>query len=146
MNRVATKKTCVRRDCPGDRDENGCGPWPVLRFIMMYGLKARRECFVFDFAVKGTVVGFNTSQDGTKTFIKVQPPAGGASMQRDERPGLLDILVPANTFKNLAVNTLVTVRGKALVMLREWRNPREGTVKTYVNYRFEAEVIEPAKA
>lgn len=35
-----------------------------------------RRVFVFDFAVKGSVVGFNTTQDGTKD-IREDPAVGG---------------------------------------------------------------------
>ncbi len=101
---------------------------------------------MFDFAVKGTVMGFNTSQDGTKNFVKIQPAGSVGGLNRDERPGLLDIQVAAGAIKGLAMNALVVVRGKGSVVLKDWRNPREGTQKTFTNYRFEAETVETAKA
>src|SRR5689334_11773546 len=64
-----------------------------------------RRILVFDFAVKGSVVGFNTSHDGTKTFVKIQPLSTNMGQyQRDERPGFLDVLVSPNAIKNLAVS------------------------------------------
>lgn len=105
-----------------------------------------RRILVFDFAVKGSVVGFNTSHDGTKTFVKIQPLSTNMGQyQRDERPGFLDVLVSPNAIKNLAVSASVVVRGKAFVIFRDWRDPKSGLQKTFTNYRYEAETVEAAK-
>jgi len=103
---------------------------------------------MFDFTVKGSVVGFNTTQDGTKTFVKIQPSssASGAQLQRDERPGFLDVLVPPAAIKNLAVSAAVVLRGKGYVIFRDWRDPKNGVQKTFTNFRYEAEVVEAVKA
>lgn len=103
---------------------------------------------MFDFAVKGSVVGFNTSQDGTKTFLKIQPSMAlnGGQLQRDERPGYLDVLVPPTVTKNYAPNSLIQVRGKGYVIFKDWRDPKTNTQKTFTNYRYDAETIEAIKA
>ena len=109
-------------------------------------LWAERRLFVFDFAVKGTVVGFNTTRDGSKSFLKIQPVADAGKLQRDERPGVLEIALPAGNSKSLALHATVLVRGKGLVALRDWRNPRDGKTKPIANYRFEAETVEAVRA
>lgn len=101
---------------------------------------------MFDFAVKGSLAGFNPSADGTKCYVKIQPTGQVSGLQRDERPGLLDMIVPAAAIKNLAMNALVLARGKGAVLIRDWRNPQTGKQKAIINYRFEVETIEPAKA
>jgi len=101
---------------------------------------------MFDFAVKGAVTGFNPSADGTKFYLKIQPATPMSGLQRDERPGLLDMTVPVSVVKNLSINMLVLARGKGAVVLRDWRNPQTGKQKVIPNYRFEVETIEPVKA
>jgi hypothetical protein len=111
-----------------------------------YRAWVERRILVFDFTCKGSVVGFNTSQDGTKTFVKVQPSSTNMGQyQRDERPGYLDVLVSGSAIKNLAAGAAVLVRGKAFVIFRDWRDPKSGTQKTFTNYRYEAESVELAK-
>ena len=100
---------------------------------------------MFDFAVKGAVVGFNTSKDGSKHFVKIQPTGNIPALNRDERPGLVDIQIAAGSIRGLGMNAPVLVKGKGLVILKDWRSP-EGIVKTIQNHRFEAESIEPIKA
>lgn len=101
---------------------------------------------MFDFTVKGSVVGFNTTQDGSKTFVKIQPASGNIpQLQRDERPGFLDVLVSPMAIKNLAVNAAVSVKGKAYVIFRDWRDPKSGIQKTFTNFRYEAEAVEAVK-
>lgn len=100
---------------------------------------------MFDFAVKGTVIGFNPSKDGTKHYLKIQPAGPVPTLNRNERAGLLDITVPPGAIKGLGANTLVMIRGKGTVTVHDWRN-EEGTVKAIVNHRFEAETVEAVKA
>lgn len=120
---------------------------PRVRYRDVVRAWIERRLFVFDFAVKGSVVGFNTSQDGTKTFVKIQPAAvNGAQLQRDERPGFLDVLVAPAAIKNLAVNAGVVMRGKGYVIFRDWRDPKTGIQKTFTNFRYEAESVDPVKA
>lgn len=96
-----------------------------------------------EFAVKGTVAGFNTTQDGTKTYVKITPSTPG-TINREERVGVWDVLVPPNVLKNLAMGALVLVRGKGTVYTREAKD-REGRMKNFTNYRYEAETLEPVK-
>jgi len=101
---------------------------------------------MFEFAVKGSVVGFNTAQDG-RTFVKIQPvSSGNLQLQREERLGYLDVLVPSNVMKSLAAGSAVQVRGKGYVIFKDWRDPKTLAEKTFTNYRYEAEAIEPVKA
>jgi len=100
---------------------------------------------MFDFTVKGSVVGWNTTMDGSKTFVKLQPAGNANGLQRDEKPGLLEAIISPALIKNLAMNALVTVRGKGLVYLVEGTD-KQGRHKLYTFYRFEAENIEPATA
>jgi hypothetical protein len=119
---------------------------PRVRFGDMARAWLKRRLIVFDFTVKGSVVGFNTSQDGTKTFVKIMPLAvNGVQLQRDERPGYLDILVAPGSTKNLAANSVVVVRGKGYVIFRDWRDPKSNMQKTFTNFRYEAEALELSK-
>jgi hypothetical protein len=101
---------------------------------------------MFDFAVKGTVVGFYTTMDGLRTVAKVQPLGSPGGLERDERPGVMDVAVPTSAMKNLGANAQVLVRGKGTVLLRETRDKETGKPKLWTNYRFEAESVEVVKA
>lgn len=79
--------------------------------------------------------------------MKIQPSAvNGVQLQRDERPGFLDVLVAPNSIKNLAAGSVVMVRGKGFVIFRDWRDPKTGVQKTFTNFRYDAETVESAKA
>ena len=99
---------------------------------------------MFDFSVKGTVAGFNTAKDG-RCFVKIQPSVSPTGLNRDERPGIMELQVSEKAGNNLAMHAAVQVEGKAYAFYRDSRDS-EGKPKSYLNYRFEAESIEPVKA
>lgn len=100
---------------------------------------------MYDFSIRGTVAGFYTTQDNAKTLIKIQPEKNPSNLERDERPGVLSIVVPQNLMKNLAMNTLVLVKGKESVRFKDMRGD-DGKVRSFPRYVHEAESIEPVKA
>jgi len=112
--------------------------------VLTHAQKGRKAGKMFEFAVKGSVVGFNPSADGTKCYVKIQP-VNPPNLQRDERAGLVDMIVPAAAVKSLAVNAVVLVRGKCTSFVKDWRNPQTGKQKAIKDFRFEAETIDPAK-
>lgn len=99
---------------------------------------------MYDFAVRGTVVGFFNSKDNSRTFIKVMPEKL-PNLERDERATPLTIVVPQALVKNFAMNSLLVVRGKACTYQKDVRC-EDGKVRTYTNFDHEAESIEMAKA
>lgn len=98
---------------------------------------------MMEFSIKGTVAGFNTAQDG-RTYAKITPVLPG-TINRDEKAGVWDVLVPATAIKNLAMSALVLVKGKGTVYTREAKD-REGRMRDWTNFRFEADSLELAKA
>lgn len=147
------RRDSVRADQGGEAES--AEPYPYVKkylgvvpkgeLLRQFCLWAEGRLVMFDFVVKGTVVGFNTSTDGTKNYVKILPSGSVSGLNRDERPGILDVHVSPGDVGNLAMNAKVVARGKGIVYLRDWRDPREGTTKVFTNYRFEADVIEPAK-
>lgn len=100
---------------------------------------------MYDFSIRGTVAGFYNTQDGSKTFIKIQPEKNPTSLERDEKPGVLSVIVPPSLIKNFAMNSLVVVRGKESVRSKEMRGD-DGKVRSFPRYVHEAESIELVKA
>lgn len=100
---------------------------------------------MYDFSIRGTVAGFFNTQDGTKTMLKIQPEKNPTNLERDEKPGVLTVIVPPNLVKNFAMNTLVIVRGKESVRSKELRGD-DGKIRAFPRYVHEAESIELAKA
>jgi len=100
---------------------------------------------MYDFAIRGTVAGIYPTQDGSRMLMKIQPEKSPTNLERDERPGLLPIIVPQSLVKNFAMNVLVLVRGKESVRLKEHRS-NDGKVRSYPRYTHEAESIELVKA
>jgi len=98
---------------------------------------------MMEFSIKGTVAGFNTAQDG-RTYAKITPASQG-TINREEKPTVWDVLVPPTATKNLAMGAQVIVRGKGTVYTREAKD-REGRLRDWTNYRFEADTLELAKA
>jgi hypothetical protein len=95
---------------------------------------------MFDFSVKGTVTGFNTLSDG-RTIVKIQPEKSAKNIGRDERSGIMDIAVPANIANDYAMRQAVVVEGSGEVYFRERRDEKTGKIRSFANYRFEAQNI-----
>jgi len=99
---------------------------------------------MFDFSVKGTVAGFNTLSDG-RLILKIQPDKNAKNIGRDERSGVMDIAVPANVQNDFAMRQQVIVQGEGEVYFRERRDEKTGKIRSYANYRFEAQDITASK-
>lgn len=98
---------------------------------------------MFDFSVKGTVTGFNTLSDG-RTIVKIQPEKSAKNIGRDERSGIMDVALPANVPQDIGLRQLVKVEGEGEVYFRERRDERTGKIRSFANYRFEAQTISAA--
>jgi hypothetical protein len=100
---------------------------------------------MYDFAIKGTVAGIYPTQDGSRMLMKIQPEKNPTNLERDEKPGLLAVMVPPNLVKNFGLNTTVLVRGKESVRLKESRG-NDGKLRSFPRYTHEAESVEVVKA
>jgi hypothetical protein len=100
---------------------------------------------MYDFAIRGTVAGIYPTQDGSKMLMKIQPEKNPTNLERDEKPGLLAVSVPQPLLKNFGLNTLVLVRGKESVRMKEQRGT-DGKIRSFPRYAHEAESVEVVKA
>lgn len=99
---------------------------------------------MYDFAIRGTIAGFFSSQDGSKMYLKILPEKLPTNLERDEKPGPLSVLVGQSLVKNFAMNSLVLVRGKESVRMRDWK-AEDGRMKALPRFVHEAESIEVVK-
>jgi len=99
---------------------------------------------MYDFAVRGTLAGFFPGKDANKTVVKIQPEKGPTDLDRDERPGILSVIVPTSLLKNFPMNALIQVRGKETIRFKDTRGD-DGKIRSWPRYSHEAESIELVK-